>query len=106
MSVFRALSALRIEDHRARPAPEADSMSLIAIPALPMSKSRPPGRPSAEHVATRETHLKALELVTKYKMTHQQVAQFYNRSERSIYRWLDKAIDYPEAKQILSDYLD
>jgi predicted DNA-binding protein (UPF0251 family) len=77
-------------------------MSLSALLASPMRKSRPPGRPSADEVAGRKHHLRALDYLTNYKMTYEEVARMMGVNRRTIHRWVEKAARYPEAKQIFT----
>jgi predicted DNA-binding protein (UPF0251 family) len=77
-------------------------MSLIANPALPMSKSRRPGRPSGRDEATRQMHLRALNYLMTYDMKSHEVARLMGYSRMTIHRWVKKAIEYPEANQIFT----
>lgn len=75
-------------------------MSLIARPAPPMSKSRRRGRPGGGDEATRQMHLRALNYLTNYGMTHIEVARLMGYTRQTIHAWVKRAAKYPEARQI------
>jgi transposase-like protein len=77
-------------------------MSLIARPAPPMSKPRRPGPPSGEGAATPQDHLRALLYRTHYRMSMQETARLFGVHPVTIWRWTNRALRYPEAKQVLA----